>query len=75
MRQFFKGSYLKWQGNNKTDLNKQVYLLSNDPVVAVCHGYKYLGSKKFLDQLNKYQLSQEASASLIHDSMMLSTEW
>jgi hypothetical protein len=33
--------------------------LSNGPVVAVCHGDKYLGSKKFLNQLNKYQLSWE----------------
>jgi len=62
IRQFFKGSWVKWQDNNKTDLDKQVYGLSNDPVVAVCHGDKYLGSKKFLDQLNKYHVSQEGGS-------------
>jgi len=41
--------HLKWQ-DNKPD--KQVYWLSNSPVVAVCHGDEYLGTKKFLDQLS-----------------------
>jgi hypothetical protein len=36
--------------------------MSNSPVAGVCHGYEYVGSKKFLNQLKKYQLSREGGS-------------